>query len=135
MTVACSETLKYTFAETFINGHTSYVIHEHSSSTGESRYFEMQQVINRPNFLRVTLFANLTMQTLANRGTDLWCLLGSLKNFIHLTNSSINILSTNPSGHFGLRASPKVVNEIIENEEEDQSQQHNDAHNNSSLFE
>jgi hypothetical protein len=119
MVVTSSETLKYTFAETFINGHTSYVIHEHSSSTSESRYFELQQVINRPNFLRVTLFANLTMQTLSNRGTDLCCLLGSLKNFIHLTNSSINILATNPSTHIGIRASPKIENEIIENEEED----------------
>ena len=63
--------LKYSFAETFMNGHTTYLIHEKDEGGADS-YYELAPIVNRPNAIKVTYFTTLTPENYQARGKQVW---------------------------------------------------------------
>jgi hypothetical protein len=58
------------------------LIHEVNLDTKESRIYELQAVINRPNFTRVTYYGVMTPTLWKIRGKNVYRSLASLREFV-----------------------------------------------------
>ncbi len=92
MSESTLEVLKHSFSETFMNGRTTYLIKEVINDGQEKRYYEITNVPNKPQVVKITLFALLSPRLLRTRGRDIYRSLGALRSYVHSTHSSIKII-------------------------------------------
>lgn len=84
--------VRYLFSETFLNGHTTYLIHEKAEDA--EAFYEMTPILNRPGCIKLIYYATLTPEIFKARGKDLWTSLSTLRDFIH--SSSIEVQASSP---------------------------------------
>ncbi len=66
------EQLKFSYAETFINGQTTYIIKELVNDGLETRYYAIQNLLNTPGAIKVTFFCQMTSRVMRTRGENLY---------------------------------------------------------------
>ncbi|CDW89743.1 start domain containing protein [Stylonychia lemnae] len=76
------ETVKYNFV---LDGEGNYLIQEKINSD-QYRYYELQQVQNKPYFMRITFYGRVTPVLFECRGKDVYRGLNYLRNFVSQSN-------------------------------------------------